>query len=105
MAVRITIINTIIRDMTKLNFKEFHVPTGISGESHKVVDAREAIADLIYLHTNGIKSHHLAFKIYRSEGVQDYNDEECGIIRISVERYCLPSIIDALHKQLEGGGK
>lgn len=82
--------------MTKINFQKFRVPTGVSRQSFQTVDAREAVADLLYTHANGIKAHRLAFKIYESEGDGEYDDGETELIRAVVERYCLPSVIDAL---------
>lgn len=86
--------------MKKLNFKEFDLPTGISRREHRTVDAREAIADLLYTHVNGIKAHRLAFKIYESEGATAYSEEETDLIRQAVEAYCLPGVIDGLAVQL-----
>lgn len=89
--------------MKKLDFKEFRIPEGISGKRHRTVDAREAIADLLYTRVNGIRAHRLAFKIYESEGEAEYNDDEAALIRRAVENYCLPTVIDGLAAQLEGG--
>lgn len=82
--------------MAKLNFKEFHVPTGISRKARQCVDVREAVADLLYTRVSGIKAHSLAFKIYESDGDAEYSDEEVAVIRAAVERYCLPNVIDGL---------
>lgn len=87
--------------MKKLNFKEFSIPTGISRKSRRTVDAREAVADLLYTHVNGIKAHRLAFKIYESDGVTEYSDEEAELIRRAVETYCVPGVIDGLAAQLD----
>jgi hypothetical protein len=48
----------------------------------------------------GIKAHHLAFKIYESNGATEFSDDEVNLIKELVEHYCFPSIIDALNEQL-----
>lgn len=89
--------------MRDLNFEEFRIPKGISGKEYRTVDVREAIADLLYTHVNGIKAHHLAFKIYESEGATAYSEEEASLVRQAVEAYCLPSVIDGLAEQMKTG--
>ncbi|EJX10135.1 hypothetical protein EVA_01758 [gut metagenome] len=86
--------------MKQLDFKEFSVPTGITRQTHQVIDAREAMADLLYTHVNGIKAHRLAFKIFDSIGKTEFSDEEINMLRAAVERYCLPNVIDALDEML-----
>lgn len=84
--------------MKRLNFMELRVPLGIRGVEYQTVDAREAIADLLYTHANGIAAHSLALKIYNSGGTEEYSDSEAEMIRAVVERYCLPSVIDAVRE-------
>lgn len=86
--------------MKQLDFTNFSVPTGIARQTHQVIDAREAIADLLYTHVSGIKAHRLAFKIFESTGKTEFGDEEIGMIRTAVERYCLPNVIDAFEEML-----
>lgn len=88
--------------MKKLNFKELSIPTGISKKSYRVADAREAVADLLYTHVGGVKSLHLALKIYGSDGEAAYSDEEAELIRRAVESYCLPGVIEAFSAMVEG---
>lgn len=90
--------------MVKLNFQRFSVPTGISGEHRRTGDARESFADIIYTNVNGIRAHALAMKIYRSEGSEDYTDEEVRLMKGLAERFCTPAFIDGLRAQLEEGG-
>lgn len=87
-------------DMKQLDFKNFSVPTGITRQTHQVIDAREAIADLLYTHVSGIKAHRLALKIFESTGKTEFCDDEIGMIRTAVERYCLPNVIDAFEEML-----
>lgn len=82
--------------MRKLNFREFSIPTGITRKTRQVMDAREPIADLLYTRVNGIRAHHLAFKIFESTGETEFEEEEVEMIRAVVERYCLPGVIDGL---------
>lgn len=84
----------------ELNFQNFSVPTGITRQTHQVIDAREAIADLLYTHVSGIKAHRLAFKIFESTGKTEFCDDEIGMIRTAVECYCLPNVIDAFEEML-----
>lgn len=88
--------------MTKLNFQQFRVATGVSRQTFQTVDAREAIADLLYTHSGGIKALRLAFKIYEREGEAEYDDQEVALIRDVAERYCLPSVIDSLRTMTDG---
>ncbi len=87
--------------MKKLDFKEFSVPTGITRQTRQVIDAREPIADLLYTHVSGIKAHRLAFKIFESTGATEFSEEEADMIRMAVERYCLPNVIDGLEELLD----
>lgn len=89
--------------MKQLDFEHFSVPTGIRGKSRQTGDARESMADLVYLNAGGIRAHKLAFKIYESSGPTEYTDEEAGLIKGLVEKYALPNIIDGLNEQLNDG--
>lgn len=86
--------------MKNLDFREFSVPTGITRQNHQVMDAREPIADLLYTRVNGIKAHRLAFKLLDSTGETEFSEEEIDVIRMAVERYCLPNVIDGLDELL-----
>ena len=86
--------------MAKLNFEAFRIPTGIRRTDYMVTDAREGMADMIYLNAGGIKAHRLAFKIFESKGETDYDDAEVRMIRENIERMGLGNVIDALNEQL-----
>ena len=86
--------------MAKLNFEAFRIPTGIRRTDYVVTDAREGVADMIYLNAGGIKAHRLAFKIFESKGETDYDDVEVRMIRENIERMGLGYVIDALNEQL-----
>lgn len=86
--------------MARINFKEFSVPTGVSGRQRRTGDVRESLADLVYLNVNGIRAHALAMKIYRSEGAEEYDNDEVALIRQVAERMCVGNFIDGLYAQL-----
>lgn len=88
----------------KLNFEQFTVPMGISGRKNRTGDARESIADLIYLNVNGIRAHALAMKIYKSEGAEEYDRAEVSLIKRIAYEYCTPAFIDGLRAQIQKGG-
>ncbi len=90
--------------MARINFKEFSVPTGISGKKRQTGDARESFADIVYTNVNGIRAHALALKIYRSAGAEEYTDGETRLITGLAERYCTPAFIDGLRAQMREGG-
>lgn len=89
--------------MTKLNFKQFTIPTGISKKNKQTGDARESFANLIYLNVNGIRAHALAMKIYNSEGETEYSQDEVKLIKDVAYKMCAPNFIDGLNEQLKGG--
>ncbi len=88
------------KDMARINFKEFEIPTDITGRNMRRGDARESFANSIYVNMNGIRAHALAMKIYRSEGAEEYGEEELAVIREAAERYGYPPFIDGLRAQL-----
>lgn len=89
--------------MAKINFQQFSIPTGIDRSRHQTGDARESVANMLYLNVNGIRAHALAMKIYRSEGETEYTDEEVRTLREVAGTYATPAFIDGLTEQLEGG--
>lgn len=97
--IKINFKQVIMRDVV-LNFKEFRVPTGISKERMQTGDARESLANLIYMNVNGIRAHALAMKIYQSEGDTMYSEEEVGLLKEVVCKLCTPNFIDGLMDQL-----
>ncbi|MCD8294981.1 MAG: hypothetical protein LUE27_07055 [Clostridia bacterium] len=88
----------------ELNFKEFDLPTGISGKKTVKVDARESFADMFYNRCPGMKGHALAHKIYESDGPVELNDDEVDTLTRLVEAIAFPAFIDGLRMQLEVGG-
>lgn len=86
--------------MAKLNFQQFKIPTGIKRTSFNTGDARESVANMIYLNVNGVRAHSLAMKIYQSEGETDFNEEEVKSIIEVANLYGIPAFIDGLNEQL-----
>lgn len=91
--------------MAKLNFQHFKIPTGIDRTQYRTGDARESVANMLYLNVNGIRAHALALKIYRSEDETDFTEEEVRTLRDVADTYATPAFIDGLNDQLEGGAE
>ena len=91
--------------MVKLNFQQFRIPTGIDRLSYRIGDARESVANMLYLNVNGIRAHALAFKIYHSEGGTEFSVEEVKTLKEVANAYATPAFIDGLNEQLEGGAE
>ena len=87
--------------MKTINFKEFPIPRDIAHSEWQNIDAREAVANIIYSNIGGIRAHDLAFKIYRSEGDVTYDDNDIAIIKQVIEVYGMPRLIDGITKILE----
>ena len=90
--------------MAKLDFQHFTVPSGISVKDSRTGDARESFADILYMGASGIRAHALAMKIYKSEGAEEYTDEEMRLMKGLAERFCTPAFIDGLRAQIKKGG-
>lgn len=87
--------------MAKINFKRFRIPTGIGKDRYIIGDARESVANMLYLNVNGIRAHALAMKIYRSEGETEYSDEEVKTLTEVANAYGTPAFIDGLREITE----
>ncbi len=87
--------------MVKLDFQHFRIPTGIDRTQYRAGDARESVANMLYLNVNGIRAHALAMKIYRSEGITDYTDEEVRTLTEVAANYGTPAFIDGINEQIE----
>lgn len=87
--------------MTRLNFREFELPLDVAGRNRRKGDARESLANVVYQNMGGIRAHALALKIFKSEGWEEYTDDEVALIRQATEKYCLPPFIDGLQAQID----
>ena len=86
--------------MARIDFKNFEMWEGIAHRQKKVVDIREGVADLIYKNVSGMRGHMLAHKVYESDGMTEFTDEETKIIINMAEQLCVGPVIDGLHEQL-----
>lgn len=89
--------------MAKINFKEFRIPMGVDKTRYQTGDARESVANMLYLNVNGIRAHALAMKIYQSDGEADYSEDEVRTIVDVANAYGTPAFIDGLRETLKGG--
>ena len=89
--------------MAKINFQRFRIPAGIDRSRYQTGDARESVANMLYLNVNGIRAHALALKIYHSEGETDFTEEEVRTLSEVAATYATPAFIDGLNGQLQGG--
>lgn len=76
------------------------IRAGIADKNCYLQDVRETFADVIYRGCNGIAALELARKIYRSEGEEDYTDDEVGIIRQAAS-VCTPQFIESINTMIE----
>lgn len=81
--------------MGKINFKELNIYTDISREHTIQVDARKEFANAIYMGSNGIVAHNLAFRILNSSDELEVSKEEEAII-IDTAKMCKPVFYDSL---------
>ncbi len=83
----------------KVNFKLFRLYLNVSRKEYKDVDAREAIADIVYQNSSGIAGLELAQKIYNSEGEIDLSEREVQMLK-SLYPVCKPIFIESLNEIL-----
>lgn len=82
--------------MKKIDFSKVEIYTGLAKKSCVVQDLREPFADAMYQRCIGLPAHALAIKIYNSKGEEEYNEQECEIIKQCAENFWSPSVIDAV---------
>jgi len=81
----------------EIDFSRIEIFTDIAHQNCSICDLRTQFADVIYQMGNGIASHALALKIYNSNGVTEFDDSECTLIR-KFSELCAPAFIDAIEK-------
>lgn len=64
----------------KVNFKQFDVYTSLKGDQRQTTDAREAVADAVYMAGIGVFAHSLALRILQSEGEIELTAREEQIV-------------------------
>lgn len=84
-----------------INFKEFPLYANITKSKTIELDVREDFANMIYMKTQGIRSHALAYKILQSAGDTEYDEQEVQIIKQVAEAYCTPAFVDSLNDILD----
>lgn len=82
--------------MKKINFGSLSVRTGIGSDTTTHLNIKESFANMLYTQVNGIAALTLAQKIYKSEGEEEYDDNEYDLIIKVANSMCVPAIIEAL---------
>ena len=82
--------------MKKINFASLSVRTGIGSDQTTRLNIKESFANMLYTQVSGIAALVLAQKIYKSEGEEEYDDNEYELIMRVANSMCVPAIIDAL---------
>ena len=82
--------------MKKINFANLSVRTGIGSDQTTRLNIKEAFANMLYTQVSGIAVLLLAQKIYKSEGEEEYDDNEYELIMRVANAMCVPAVIEAL---------
>ena len=82
--------------MKKINFGSLSVRTGIGADTITHLNIKESFANMLYTQVNGIAALTLAQKIYKSEGEEEYDDNEYDLIMRVANAMSTPAIIEAL---------
>ena len=82
--------------MKKINFSSLSVRTGIGSEQTTQLNIKESFANMLYTQVSGIAALVLAQKIYKSEGEEEYDDNEYDLIIKVANSMCIPAVIEAL---------
>lgn len=82
--------------MKKINFASLSVRTGIGSDQTTQLNIKESFANMLYTQVSGIAALVLAQKIYKSEGEEEYDDNEYELIMRVANAMCVPAVIEAL---------
>ena len=82
--------------MKKINFSSLSVRTGIGSDQTTQLNIKESFANMLYTQVSVIAAVVLAQKIYKSEGEEEYDDNEYELIMRVANSMCVPAIIEAL---------
>ena len=74
--------------------------TDISQSGTVKVDVRRDFADMIYKNANGIVAHEIAFRIYKSDGPIEINQEEKEFLSAFAQRGT-PVFFDSFNANIE----
>ena len=87
--------------MKSINFKELKIYSDFKKTHLMRIDAREAVADMLYNNANGVVAANLSLKIINSEGDIEITDvEEKALINV-VNSSCSQNIIDGVSEALK----
>lgn len=82
--------------MKKINFSSLSVRTVIGSDQTTRLNIKESFANMLYTQVSGIAALVLAQKIYKSEGEEEYDDNEYDLIMRVANSMCVPAVIEAL---------
>ena len=82
--------------MKKINFANLSVRTGIGSYQTTRLNIKESFANMLYTQVSGIAALLLAQKIYKSDGEEEYDDNEYELIMRVANAMCVPAVIEAL---------
>lgn len=83
--------------MKKIDFSKFFLFKGIKKEKQeKAADIREVFGDIIYNSMNGIRGVTLATKVFESEGLTEFTDEEVKTMLRLADEKCTAAFYDSL---------
>ena len=82
--------------MKKIDFSSLPVKAGIGSEQTTQLNIKESFANMLYTQVSGIAALVLAQKIYKSEGEEEYDDNEYDLIIKVANSMCVPAVIEAL---------
>ena len=83
-----------------IDFRNFKMYTDISQSGTVKVDVRRDFADMIYKNANGIVAHEIAFRIYKSDGPIEINQEEKEFLSAFAQRGT-PVFFDSFNANIE----
>ena len=87
--------------MKKIDFQHFKLLVGIADNNTLMVDVREELANLTYNNVSAIAALEVARKIYKSEGVTEFDEREMDVITKTIEGLGKASFIDSFRKAIE----
>ena len=87
--------------MKTINFKEFKMFVDITRTNKIIIDARFQVADLMYKTTNGVLSHDVAMRIYKTDGPVELNDDEFAFVEKFIKEHMTNIFNDSLQENMQ----
>lgn len=81
--------------MVRINFEKVVIWTDLAHTQQVVRDLKGDVAEGLYQTGRGIAYHALALKVYNSNGMTEYTDDEYKILMEFVNNNGTPAFIDA----------